>query len=561
MILEGETLVTDFLGRPSTWGEVIRTIEASSGRFTCTTTFGHRIAAACDDGTVVVYDSVTGALRLSLSPGGPVQAVRGSPDGSVLFCAHRGPSVTVWDIQTGGLIRTIVLESQVECIAICSRGLYLACGLSDGSVKIWEVENQRKGATFGSGSHITHLCWLEPGEQLVVARGESAQIWDVVNRRALGSFTAGGHIRGVVYAQKLDRFAIAATSKTESVLKVIDLKTGDVFTNKTSQRISCLAFSPITEELVCGLETRGLELFNVPKRSSRPLHHPAAIASVSMLSGGNAVANVAGSGIQLLSLDDGGSPPWQPTFPVLNVHSFDENNIIASLLASRDRILLLKLATMTPLSTIPGRTLTIPTDRPAVLCASLKHRIVVCWFKYHSRTRLELWRFGGKAPTWAAYVAGMPFVGAISPSGSRLVTIEHSGPRIVVRVRHTRNGKSIGNLTVSDPCPKYPLEVKFESEDTFYSHHDDYRVPFIISQSDSSIHTYSIIRQAQLPLAKQPRRYYEVDGTREWVVGSSKRICWIPPGYIGLDKQGYWWVGNTLIMSGQDGVLRKLTFR
>jgi WD40 repeat protein len=140
------------------------------------TTFGHRIAAACDDGTVGIYDSVTGVLRLSLSPPDPVQAIRGSPDGSILFCTHQGPSITLWDIQTGGMIHTFVLERKVEDIAVSSKGRYLACGLSDGFVKIWEIANKMEGAAIGSGSPATHLCWVEPEERLVVAGGIGAHM-------------------------------------------------------------------------------------------------------------------------------------------------------------------------------------------------------------------------------------------------------------------------------------------------------------------------------------------------------------------------------------------------
>ena len=532
----------------------MRTIKASSGRFTHMTTFGHRIAAACDDGTVGIYNSVTGALRLSLSPGGPVKAVRGSQDGSALFCAHQGPSVTVWDIQTGGMIHNFPLKGQAECIAICSEDRYLACGLSDGSVKVWEIASQKECAAFGSGSHVTHLCWLKPGEQLVVARGTSTQVWDVVGRAVLRNFGMQGPVCGVVYVQKLDRFAIAATSETESVLKVIDPQTGASFTNRTSQRISCLAFSPITEELVCGMETPGLELFNVPERSWRQFGHPAAITSVSMLSSGTVVANVTGSGIQLLSLDDGHALPQQPVTSVLTVHTLDEGNIVAILPMSRDHITLLESTTMSSLLTIPVRTHEIPTDRSPILCASLKHRIAACCFEDGSITRLELWRFDGGALAWATRIWKQGFVGGISPGGSWLVAIDDCGDSSCIWMWDTKSGRSRVSQVVAQPWPGHPLEIKFESEDQFYSRHDASRLRFVISDS-------SIDRHEQLPLVAQSQGRYDVDDSREWVIRSSKRVCWIPPGYISSIERSYCWAGNALVMSGQDGVLRKLTFR
>ena len=561
VMLREKTKVTDFYGGPNAWDATMRTIEASSGRFTCMASSGHRIAAACEDGSVGVYDSVTGALRLSLNPGGPVLAVRGSPDGSMLFCAHQGPLITVWDIQTGGLIHTFAMESQAENIAICSMGRYLACGLSDGTVKIWEVESKTEISTPGSGLPVTHLCWLEPGEQLVVARGSSAQIWDVVGRRVLRSFTVQGRICGVVYAQKLNRFAIATTSEAKSTIMVIDPRTGKSFTNGTSQRISCLAFSPITEDFVCSIDAPGLELFSVAERSWRHFDHPATITSVSTLSNGAAV--VTGSSIQLLSLDEGHGPPQQPTFSTLDVHVFDEGNIIAIIPTSRDYITLLDSATMSTLLTTPARAWTTSTGRLPILCASLTRRIAVFCFDDYRETCLELWRFGDKAPVWINQMSPMLKVASgISPSGSRLVVLKNNGPCTDVGTWNIGDGRPEAFSLIRRNWPSHPLEIKFESEDKFYSYHDTCRIPFTISPlTTPGVCSHSITRGEQQPLDERRRIHCDVDDAHEWVVSFSKRICWIPPVYIGSDRRCHWWAGDTLIMFGQDGVLRKLTFR
>ena len=159
MVLWEKTRITEFLGCPDNWGSVIRTIKASPGGFSCMTTIGNKIAAACQDGTVGIYDFVTGVLRLSLGPTNPVHAMKGFPDGSILCCMHRdNPSITLWDIQTGGLTHTFALEQEPKDIAISFKGRYLACGLSDGSVSLWEVGNKLESRSFRSGSVVTHLC-------------------------------------------------------------------------------------------------------------------------------------------------------------------------------------------------------------------------------------------------------------------------------------------------------------------------------------------------------------------------------------------------------------------
>jgi hypothetical protein len=108
----------------------------------------------------------------------------------------------------------------------------------------------------------------------------------------------------------------------------------------------------------------------------------------------------------------------------------------------------------------------------------------------------------------------------------------------------------------------HPLDITFDSETRFYSHHGNYRIPYLISSSGSAAPSHSITRRNRASsTGGQQRKCYRVDDTYEWVIDGSERICWIPPGYIGSDQPSYCWAaGYSLIMAGQDGTLRKLTF-
>ena len=559
IIPQQKVLVAEFYGCEEAWGAAIQTIKSSSGRFTHMTTFASWIAGACDDGVVGVYESATGALRLSLNPGDLVKAMRGTPDGSTLLCAHQQFSVTAWDIQTGGLMHTFVPEQKVEDIAVSLTGRYLACGLSDGPVKIWEVTSKSEVFDFESGSPVTHLCWLEQEEQLVVTSEASVRVWDVIIRKALRSLVLEGSIRGVVYSQKLHTLAIVTTSEADSIITLVDSRTRTPFIRRTSRQISCFTFSQITKELVCGTSNPGLQLFSVPACKRRRFYLPATITSVAVLPNGTAVANVTGTGIQLLDLEMRYTPPRQPTASILTVHAFDEGNIIAIVPTNLDRITLLESATMSLVLTIPARTHMIPTDLPPILCASLKHRIAFLPFQDSAGAYLEMWRFGSGTPAWTVPIRGTRFVGGMSPSGSLLVVLRDYGSGAAVEIRNTEDGR---NMAVGNTCldwPSYPLEVRFKSETEFHSCHNTYHVPFILSPPTSD--KCSITRGEKQPLDERPQRHYNVDDAQGWVVGSSKRICWIPPGYIGSGRCCHAWAGDVLVMVGQDGVIRKLTFR
>ena len=57
-------------------------------------------------------------------------------------------------------------------------------------------------------------------------------------------------------------------------------------------------------------------------------------------------------------------------------------------------------------------------------------------------------------------------------------------------------------------------------------------------------------------------RSYSLDDSLEWVVDAkSRRVCWLPPGYVTGIEDGHFFVGSSLVIAGQDGIVRKLTFR
>ena len=527
------------------------------------TTFGHRIAAACDDGTVAIHDSVTGVLRSSLYPEEPVEAMAGSPDGHMLFCTHQTPSITLWDIQTGGLVHTLTFERSVEDIAVSLKSRYAACALSDGSVVVWEASSEQ-GATAEIDSPVVRLCWLEPEEWLAVAGEASVYIWDVALGEVLHRFEMQDPVCGAVYSEKFDIFAVLANSEVQSTVVIVDAQTGSVSPSRGALKRfskSSIAFSRTVKELICGLSTRGLRLFNVSTRVWKFSEYPDTINFLSSLPNGTMVANVPGLGIQLLSLKDQESAPSrQPlSIPVLIIHAFDGARVIAIVPNDSNRIVLVRPNASDHLVTIhPRNGHTIPNHRTHILCASYGHKVAAYCFEDGGKELLQLWEFGHENPRWTAEIGGIPSAGSISPSGEWLVTSHGVGDDISIRVWRTSDGKlrlrKELRLRVDQSFSIHPLQIKFQkgrlSPSDEISHYvdflDGHRVCLIPSFTDLTGHPC--------------RRWYDVSDNREWVLRGSERVCWIPPGYIRSVEPGYCWDRSTLVMIGQDGTLRELTF-
>ena len=556
--LSEKTKIAEFHGRPDAWGIIMRTITANSEDLTCMTTFGNKIAAASDDGTVGIYDSVTGVLRLSLNIADRVQAVGGSPDGSTLFCAYDTPSITAWDMQTGGLIHTLVMERGAEDIAVSSKGRYLACGLSGGFVEVWEVADEMEGAAVWAGSPATLFCWLEPEERLAVSTGPLVCIWDIVARTVLRSVAVEYPVHHMIYSQKFDKLAIMASSTSGGVVTLVNPRKV-IFTPKwIHQDVSCFAFSHSTGELVCGMkQAHGLQLFNISTRRWKHLKHPNTMTSVSSLQNGTVVAKFAGSGIQLLSLDGAHAPSQQQAISALTVRVFDHDRITAIFPTSRDHILLLETTTMSQLLKIPVRnTPPTPTDSTTILCASQENLTAVSYSGGVNQGILQLWRFHDRFPSWILSVEGVPEISRISPNGALLVTLHPPVDQSYVCVRNTQNGHLYGR----SPHISKPRDMEFTSDTELCFHYSDSHTLYPVG-SQGLDYKRSISRLNRLSELPEKRWDPGVDDAHEWVVCGSQRVCWIPPGYIGSAQPSYCWAGLSLFMAGQDGMLRKLTFR
>ena len=254
MSLPGQTRISEFYGRPDHWGSAVRTIP---GRFTCITTIGRgstaKIAAACDDGTVRIYDSVTGVLRLSLRPEIPILEMTGVPDGSLLVCTHGGrPFITLWDIQTGGLVQTFILEGQAKRTTVSLEGRYLACETSKNTVNIWKTTSRTPCPNPLEQLEGHTPCWLAPEEFIMVVEGGSVYIRNIVTQGP--SVHKSYMLRSVcsaVYSQIFERLAIMSPYFLGHTFTILDVKTGTSSTlHSGRKRLSFIAFSQTTEQLV-----------------------------------------------------------------------------------------------------------------------------------------------------------------------------------------------------------------------------------------------------------------------------------------------------------------------
>ena len=561
---------------------------------------GQRIAAVCEDNTVNVYDAVTGVLRLTLKAPQRVTNVAGSPDGSILFCAHqRCHEITLWDMQTGGLIHTFTTKSEITDIIVSLTGRYLGSCLSDGTFKFWDVESRcEKSRSWDN--RVECACWLEPEDHVALGlrktiavvemtTGSTLHIFSVAAGRTRDTIPAEECIGGIAYSASQHRLAICLASGTESRIVVLDIRTGLASVSSPLTNLVSFTFSGNGDRVVCANGTNDLRFFHTTIPRPRWHNYPSCLGlidSISFLRSGHLVVK-AGDSIQLLAMEytqpsDTGLDP-----EVSHVYPLDRGRAICAYSRDYSNIYLLDTETINTLATYhigPGAL--NPLFPPPITCVSLDQHIAVLCSPELNHFASKLQVIGSVLPQWEFRFSLPALVGAISPDGKTLITAWRYGvSRWKIDARRVSDGDLLGSLIQGG---KPPRSIGFTSDTQFYVEHgvkdDDKEALALIAASATSEVRFDIEDRRMHPrirttfiltptgervdLQQLPGRWippaplYELNKSLEWVVDAkSRRVCWLPPGYVSGIEDGYFFAGSSIVMAGRDGILRKLTFR
>jgi WD40 repeat protein len=144
---------------------------------------GERLATACDDGTVRVWDAATGEPRLVLKCLGPVHTIAFARSGNFLVSGggrdHQPGELKVWDTETGALLAALKGHLQpVRSVCFSPDGRRLASGGKDCTVKVWDNVSGPQGpvvlapARTGDRDHAAVRCLaFSPDGRCVISSG------------------------------------------------------------------------------------------------------------------------------------------------------------------------------------------------------------------------------------------------------------------------------------------------------------------------------------------------------------------------------------------------------
>ena len=265
---------------------------------------GSRLASASWDGTVKIWDTVTGqelqtlrvgvggvhgrVLSVAWSPDGKLLATGGqastpriwdatsgqnlltlkghardatsvawSPDGKLLASASLDQTAKVWDATSGQELRTLSGHvGRVRRVVWSPNGKWLATAGEDGTVRVWDSATGVQMRSWDGRNGIIHdLVWSPDSKRLGTAgEGQTADVWDATTGLLLVTLTGhNGIVDGVAWSPNGTQLATASEDET---VKVWDAMTGRQMLTLLSHRgtLSRVAWSPDGKRLAATSE-------------------------------------------------------------------------------------------------------------------------------------------------------------------------------------------------------------------------------------------------------------------------------------------------------------------
>ncbi len=154
-----------------------------------------RIATACWDGIVRVFDIRDGGLFRSFGIGGLAAAVQFSPDDKYLAACSQNMSLVVWEVNSGVEVFRKELESLPWSVEFDPLSRLVACA-GDG-VRVFEVST---GSEFmrwkGSANSVK---FSHDGKALAAAASDGVRVWDAARYRETAFIPNTGGARDVAF--------------------------------------------------------------------------------------------------------------------------------------------------------------------------------------------------------------------------------------------------------------------------------------------------------------------------------------------------------------------------
>ncbi len=209
---------------------------------------GTTLAGGSSDGTVQLWDAVSGAPKATLTGHtGAVTSVAYSPDGATLATGSRDSTVWLRDAVSGAPKATLTGHTgYVNSVAYSPDGTTLASGSDDSTVRLWDaVSGAPKATLTGHTDAVRSVAYSPDGATLATRSGDhTVRLWDAVSGAPKATLTGHGNsVTSVAYSPD---GATLATGSRDGTVRLWDAVSGTPKATLTGHTgyVYSVAYSP-----------------------------------------------------------------------------------------------------------------------------------------------------------------------------------------------------------------------------------------------------------------------------------------------------------------------------
>jgi WD40 repeat protein len=228
---------------------------------------GHRALSAGADHTLKLWDVDDGReLRGWLAHDGAVLGVAFTPDGQHALSAGAGGDVKLWDLESGQVVHLLTGHfGSVFSVAVSSDGRRAVTGGADNTVKLWDMDNGTILRTFNGHSDPVYGVSLSPDGTRAASGGldGTIRLWDTDTGRELRRFSESGEVVDSVAFSPDGQFVLSGGGDHAARLWRVATGREPRSFHGHRGRVSSVAFSPDGQRALSASEDTTVRLWDV----------------------------------------------------------------------------------------------------------------------------------------------------------------------------------------------------------------------------------------------------------------------------------------------------------